>query len=311
MNRLYGIFYVILSSVCFSVMPIFAKFCYKSGMNSYNVLFFRFLIAVIILLFYLKIKGISLKIEKSQFAVLFFLSTIGYSATSLLLFLSYNYISVGMATIIHFIYPLMVTIASFLIYKEKITIKKLCSLFLAIIGVYILIGFENGSLNKYGVIISFLSAIFYAYYIIGASNEKVKTMNNFVMTFYITLISSFCIGIMCLFRGDFYFKTDILGVVSLILIGLISTVISLMTLIEGIKIVGPSVASILNTLEPILSIILGIVILKEPITINIVIGTILVLLSVIIITLDKNSMETVNVKDKDLNYDKKEDTLPT
>lgn len=311
MNRLYGIFYVILSSICFSVMPIFAKFSYKSGMNSYNVLFFRFLIAAIILLFYLKIKGISLKIEKSQFKVLFFLSTIGYSATSLLLFLSYNYISVGMATIIHFIYPLMVTIASFLIYKEKVTIKKLCSLFLALIGVYILIGFESGSLNKYGVIISFLSAIFYAYYIIGASNEKVKAMNNFVMTFYITLISSFCIGIMCLFRGDFYFKTNFSGVISLISIALISTVISLITLIKGIKIVGPSIASILNTLEPILSIILGIIILKEPVTINIVIGTILVLLSVIIITLDKNSKETISAKDKELNCAEKEDILTT
>lgn len=307
MERLYGIFYVILSSICFSAMPIFAKFCYKSGMNSYNVLFFRFLIASIILLFYLRIKRISLKIEKDQFKILFLLSTIGYSATSLLLFLSYNYISVGMATIIHFIYPVMVTIASFIIYKEKITIKKLSSLFLAIVGVYILIGFKDGSLNKYGVIISFLSAIFYAYYIIGTSNEKVKSMNNFLMTFYITLISSICIGIMCLFRGDFNFVINFSGIVSLFSIAIISTVISLMALIKGIKMVGPSVASILNTLEPILSIILGIILLNEPININIVIGTILVLLSVIVITLDKNPSQKTHTEDTQLTWNEKED----
>lgn len=130
MSRIQGIFYVILSSICFSAMPIFAKFCYNSGMNSYNVLFFRFLIASILLLLYLKIKGISIKIKKHQLKILFFLSTIGYSATSILLFLSYNYISVGMATIIHFVYPLMVTIVSFFIYREKITLKKFLPYFL-------------------------------------------------------------------------------------------------------------------------------------------------------------------------------------
>lgn len=108
------------------------------------------------------------------------------------------------------------------------------------------------------------------------------------MTFYITCISTLFIGIICFFRGDFNFTTNYSGVISLFLIAIISTILALMSLIKGIKIIGPSIASILNTLEPILSILLGILILKEPITIFIVIGSLLVILSIIIITLDNN-----------------------
>jgi len=45
--------------------------------------------------------------------------------------------------------------------------------------------------------------------------------------------------------------------------------VALMAFIQGVKIIGPSKASIISTLEPIISLILGLLILKESISSNI------------------------------------------
>lgn len=288
MNKLYGIIYVILSSVCFSIMPIFAKFCYKNGMNCYNVLFYRFLFCSIILFIYLKIKKVPLKITKEQLKIMLRLAIIGYTFTCFLLFLSYEYISAGMSTIIHFTYPIIVTVASFVIYKDKITYKKVISLTTAIIGIYILIGVKGQHLDKTGILVAFASAIFYAYYIIGTSNKNIKKLDSFVITLYISAISSVCFFVACLFKNTIYFQVNFQTVFNLLCLSVFSTIIALMALVKGVKIIGPSTASILNTLEPILSIILGIVILNEDLTVNIAIGSILVLFAIIYLTICEN-----------------------
>ena len=57
-----------------------------------------------------------------------------------------------------------------------------------------------------------------------------------------------------------------------------------MAFLEGVRLIGPSKASILSTIEPIVSLILGIIILGEPISSRIIIGSIMIVLSVVILT---------------------------
>ena len=69
MDNYKGILYAILSSLAYAIMPIFAKVAYDSGSNSTSALIFRFLIAGVVLLIYLKIKKINLKISFKQFFI--------------------------------------------------------------------------------------------------------------------------------------------------------------------------------------------------------------------------------------------------
>jgi drug/metabolite transporter (DMT)-like permease len=286
-NKLNGVLYLLLASVSFGVMPILAKLAYAHGANSYSVLFLRFLFAAFMLLYYLIANKISLKLTKRQLLIIAFLGVVGYSATSGFIFLAYNYISVGLATMIMYTYPAIVTLLSFIIYKEKLYTRKVISLLISLAGIYTLIGVGQISFNFKGIAFAFLSAVCYSIYVLGASHSEIKSVNSYVMTFYVSLTSGVTILIFGVSTNNINFNIDYYGLVCILLLAFISTVVALMAFIQGVKIIGPSKASILSTLEPIVSLILGLLILKESISIQVVFGSIMIIASILILTTDR------------------------
>lgn len=286
-NKLNGVLYLLLASVSFGVMPILAKLSYAHGANSFSVLFLRFLFAAIMLLYYLLTNKISLKLTKKQFLIIGFLGVVGYSATSGFIFLAYNYISVGLATMIMYTYPAIVTFLSFIIYKEKLYTRKIISLLISLAGIYTLIGVGKISFNFKGITFAFLSAVFYSIYVLGASHSEIKRVDSYVMTFYVSLTAGLTILIFGVSTNNINFNIDYYGLVCILLLAFISTVVALMAFIQGVKIIGPSKASILSTLEPIVSLILGLLILKESISIQVVFGSGMIITSILILTMER------------------------
>lgn len=75
------------------------------------------------------------------------------------------------------------------------------------------------------------------------------------------------------------------------IIAFFTSIMAVILLQTGIKMIGASTASILSTFEPIVGIILGVLILNETITIRIIVGVILVMFSVIILTFGGKRIE--------------------
>ena len=67
MNKLNGLFYGIISSASFGLIPLFAISAMQHGMDFMNVISYRFLFATIALAILLKIKKVSFDIEKSEY----------------------------------------------------------------------------------------------------------------------------------------------------------------------------------------------------------------------------------------------------
>ncbi len=284
MKNIKGLLYIVLASVSFGIMPILAKLAYSQGANPYSVLFLRFLFASIMLLYYLLKKGISLKLDKTTFLWIILLGVFGYSATSGFLFVSYNYISVGLATMIMYTYPIIVTFFSTFIYKEKIYLQKIIALSLSVLGVYVLIGVGKEVFSFKGISFALMSAIFYSIYVLGASSGKLKQVNSYVMTFYLSISASATMLLLGLKNSSITLSISFYGIVCIMLLAFISTVVALMAFLEGVRLIGPSNASILSTLEPIVSLVLGWIILKEAISISTALGSLLILSSIIILT---------------------------
>lgn len=110
----------------------------------------------------LKYNNVPLKVTKSQTKQLAILGLLA-SATALSLYGSYNYISVGMSTTIHYIYPVLVTAACIIIFGEKISRDKVVSLILSTMGITL---FFEGSINITGILIAFMSGVFCRIFII-------------------------------------------------------------------------------------------------------------------------------------------------
>ncbi|WP_346929318.1 DMT family transporter [Clostridium sp.] len=280
-DKIKGIFYIAIASIAFGIMPILAKLAYKGGANAINTLALRFTFASIILFFYIKTKKLSLRLNKEQIKLILFMGVIGYSMTSILLFIAYNYIDVGIAGMILHTYPLMVMVLSIVIYKEKFKLKKFLYLMVTTIGVFIMLDVNVGSINTIGVVLVLLSALCYAIYVLGASNDKVKNINSYVMTFYISVISAIVGSATGIATNSFNNPINFYGIISILLIAFISTVVALMAFLKGVKLIGPTNSAIFSALEPIVSLVLGVIVLGESISFKIIIGSTIIILAMI------------------------------
>lgn len=284
MDKIKGVIYTIISSLCFGIMPILAKVAYNNGLNTETLLFLRFVFASILLFVYVKIKNINMKLEFKTILYIFLICLFGYSSSSIFLFRSYNHISIGMASIILYTYPVIVLILSFFIGRKNIKLSSIVALLLSITGVYILLGEVSLTFNMKGIFLSFGSAIFFAIYVIGTSSKRLESINSFVMTLILSLSSTIIMGVYGVTTNKIIFNLNIYSLLSIVLLSIISTVIALITFTEGVKLIGPINASILSNMEPLVGISLGVILLGESLNSSLILGSLLVLSSSVIIT---------------------------
>lgn len=292
MNRAKGILLTIIAASSFGFIPLIAKIAYANGFNPYTFSLFRSLFATIELFILLKIGKIDYRLEKEQYITLFKASLMGHSLAMLTLSSSYNYLSIGLATTIHFIYPVVVMGGSILFFNEKINKKKIFSLILSLIGIYFLVGFnsvETASIT--GVLLALFSGIFYAYYIIIVAQVNFREMNPFVLIFYISLFNSYILFTISIFMGKFEIGYTFKGIVSTVLVALVANLIGMVLFKTGLKVIKATTAAILSTFEPITSLILGILVFKEILSWYHIAGCIFIIVSVSIIAFRKKSVK--------------------
>ncbi|MBF8984219.1 EamA family transporter [Lutibacter sp. B2] len=282
-NTTTGVLYAVGSALAFGCMPIFAKIAYEGGANTTTVVFLRYFIALIFVSVVLFIKKIDIKIEAKNLYKTIWIGIVGYFITGLTLFMSYNYISVGLATMLHFIYPAIVMIFSRIIFKESLNSNKILALILSIVGIYILIGFSECNLSIVGVLLALASGLSYASAVLGVNDSGIKSINYLVFTFYIYIFSSLTSLIYGLSTKQLNFHMNFTSIISIVVIAFVCTFLSVIFVTLSVRIIGPTNVSILSTLEPITSVILGILIFRESFTISITIGGLFILSSLYLV----------------------------
>lgn len=186
MNKTKGLTFGILAGFIYGFTPILGKLTYLEGSNPISLTFYRNLLSIPFFFVMLKYNNVPLKVTKSQTKQLAILGLLA-SATALSLYGSYNYISVGMSTTIHYIYPVLVTAACIIIFGEKISRDKVVSLILSTMGITL---FFEGSINITGILIAFMSGVFFAGYLLFMDKSGLNTIYQFKITFYTAAFSS-------------------------------------------------------------------------------------------------------------------------
>lgn len=280
--KIKGIVYVIISAILFGITPIISSYTYQLGNNALSLTFYRNLF-VLPILFLLTLKsGESIKLEKKLILKILPIGVIGVALTTLMLYSSYNYIGVGVATTVHFMYPVFVALICMIFFKDKLGIVKILILFLASIGV---IFFLEGDLSGQiiGLILAIVSAITYAYYIVAIEKQGFKNINPYKLTFYFALCSSITMLIYNIFARDIVWNLSPKAYFLVFIIAISTSFLAVMLLQLGIKELGASTASILCMFEPISSVLFGVIILGEKMTLNKIIGNVLIISAVLIL----------------------------
>ena len=203
--------------------------------------------------------------------------------TPMLLFASYNYIPSGLATTVHFVYPILVLLICAIGFHQKPGKVKILCCSLCMIG--ILLFYEpGGGLNIKGIAIAFLSGCSYAGYIVYLDRSGLQNLNPYKLCFYLSLLSSIISFVAVLFSGqmkvDMPFSTYLLTALFAALV-----CIATVTFQIGETLCGPQKVSLFSTFEPLTSVLVGIVVYRERFYIRAGIGIVLILLAIILLSI--------------------------
>ncbi len=281
-NVVWGYVAGIVTGVTYGLNPLFAKPLLSIGVSVDTMLACRYLIAVFILGVWLVFRKESLKVNKAQMWRLCILGFL-FAMSSMLLFLSYNYIPAGLATTIVFLYPVIVALIMVLL-KVYPTWQVWLSILMTFVGVVILSRPSgNMTLNITGLSLAAGSAIAYALYLIVVNrSRRLRTVTSLVLTFYALLIGSVVFLIHSAISGG-EFMAGLDGWycwMNLICLAVFPTLVSLLTLAMATRIIGPTRTSVLGVFEPVTAIAVGTIFFGESLTLNIIIGVIITLVAV-------------------------------
>lgn len=195
----------------------------------------------------------------------------------ILLFEAYRYTTVAIATICYYLAPAFMTLASPLV-GEKLTAKKLGCIGVAMVGMVfvsgVFLGSNGGSLV--GVVLGIGAALFYASVIL--INKTLSPIGAYDRTLCQLGTASLVIIPYLLIAGGISFvQMNTTGWIMLLIVGIVHTGIAYTLYFGAIRDVNAQTAAILSYLDPVLSILLSALILRERMDIFSVIGAVLIL----------------------------------
>lgn len=275
-----GYIYTALSAIIFGLMPLLTKIIIARGATSLTIPFFRVFYVTIVLFLVLKIKKIDLHLEKRDLLSAILTSIFGSGLTIIILNESYNYVDTGIATSLHFLYPLFVAILCCFFYGEKIKKKQIISLSFALVGIICFMSKGNGSL--FGYFLAIASGLTYAFYLVKMDKTGLVKMNALKLSFYLALFTTIEIFTMNLYMQEVVFKMDVSSYGLLLVLALSSSFLATVLLQKGVLLLGSTRASFICLLEPVTSMIVGILWLNEALTFNKGLGGLAIIISLII-----------------------------
>lgn len=286
-NKSAGVFFAVLAACIYGCTGILGKITYAEGSNTIMLTWCRSLFSIPVLYAVLKAKGESLKVAKHQLKSLILLGITGASLTGMLLYGAYNYISVGLTTCIHFIYPVIVAVVCVVVFKEKISKTKVTAIVLSVVGLLMFLE-KDLNLNLMGIVLALLSGVAYSAYVIIMDKGGVRDLHPLVISFYCCCVAAVVVGGYGLLTSQLTLAITPKGWFFMFLMAMCVSVGANSMIPVAVKNVGPTVTSILGMFEPISTVILGFLVLNETITARGLIGCALVISAVVLLTLESS-----------------------
>ena len=289
---LLGPFLVLIAATGFACKAIFIKILYAEfPVDPETLLALRMLFSLpFFLLMAALVRNRTQPLERRDWLMLTAMGFIGYYLSSYLDFLGLQYISAGLERLILFLQPTIVVLLSALLFKTPIRRHHALSLVLSYTGIALVFA-SNVKLAQdphavvLGGVLVFLSALAYAIYMIG-SGRVIPRVGPARFTGYASTVAcGFAIGQFFLMHGIDTLTQPAKVIGFSVAMALISTVMPIWLMAEGIKRIGANQASMIGAIGPVLTIFFGWLILNEAITPVQIIGAGLVLAGVLLVSL--------------------------
>lgn len=274
-----GKIYLLVAAILYGIAPLLAKVTYTGGANGITLSFLRTSLSVPVLFAIMRANRISMHLTWREAKNIIILGTIGGALPILLLYYSYNFISTGLATTLHFIYPLVIVLASALLYHEKLSKLKITAVLLVTFGIFMFADIEAAS-DSIGIMLALLSGIFYSFFVLYIDRSGLDSMDFIKLTFYQMIIMSITTLIFGIIVHGLSFDMTGQAWSFAAVISLMITLGATPLFQLGVRYEGASTAGIVSTFQPITSIALGAMFLGELVGASQIFGIALILLGI-------------------------------
>lgn len=263
--------------VIFGTLGVFTR---NIGVTSGELALYRAVLAFVLIgvyLVFIKKGGLNLKNAGRELPLLL-ASGIAMGINWILLFQAYRYTTISAATLSYYFAPVIVTVASPLLFHERLTAKQIICFVMSTLGLVLIIGTGGGeeTAGITGILFGLGAAVFYAAVIllnkfiknVAGIQRTILQMLAAVVTLlpYVALSSGFNLNLL-----------DGTGWACLLTVGLFHTGITYCLYFSALKDLTGQEAAILSYIDPLVAVIISVLLLGEPMTLMQLIGGALIL----------------------------------
>ena len=261
--------------------------------SSYEIVFYRYIISALIFYGLMVFRKRRLLPHIKDFPIIFLSSLLGITFFSILCTLSLNWLSSSIAGMLNGTIPLITVLISVFWFKEKLSKKVILALFVSLGGI-VLMGLPIGFGDVIGYFLMILSLFFWVVYSFILSDLG-KKYTEIELIGYQSFFGSIVLLPYIIAKhgkGSFEKLLDFEILVTILILGGFVTSLGYLFYLKGNKLIGVTKMSFIMNLIPVVSLIAGYVLYREPLSIQKIVGLSLVLLSVFLISEKDNKADS-------------------
>lgn len=295
-----GVLIALGGAILFSTKAIFVKLAYRDAVvSALTLLALRMVFSLPFFVgaaFVSSTKSDNVKFSKKEWIGIAVIGCLGYYVSSLLDFVGLKYVSAGIERLILFSYPTFALLMSAVIFKQAVKPVQWLALAVTYVGLAVAFFGEvdfSAAQNPnffFGSVMIFICAITYAGYMVGSGQIIPKVgatkFNSYAMSFAAAgVLIHFVVA-----HGGSLFQQPFIIYAYSFLMAIFATVLPSYMVAASINKIGSNNVAIIGSVGPVSTIILANVFLDEAITFWQLLGTAMILVGVLLIGKQKNSI---------------------
>jgi len=276
---LLGILLSLSGATFFALSITTARWSYDYGTNTQTVMLVRFLVLLVIMFFWNKVRQIPLilssnDILKCSILGVFYFIGIGAYLSSV------AYMPVGLAVLILYTFPILVILASAVVNKRKPGLLEFAALIIAFIGLFIALDIDTENTKLIGVVFAGTAAVGVTINMLGSANI-LKRIPFTLFSLYQAIVVSTISAAFVVFTRGIALPNSPKGWIPF-LVMLISFVIAYLSVYISLKVIGAVRTSTIMNLEPVITTVFAFALLAEQMTKEKLIGGMIVLFAILL-----------------------------
>ena len=263
-------------------MAVFAKLAYADGAGVGTLLVVRFGVAGLLLLCVAAATGALRTTTRRAVVCALAMGGFGYAAQAGLYLAAVSMVDASQVALLFSVYPVTVMVAAIAIGRERASVRRTVALALALAGIVLVLGGAGGGFDPVGALLSLGSAAVYTCYIL-VGDRVVADVPPVPLVAFICLGACVSCSVVAGLTGGIDLAVGPAAWVWLMAIVLVSTVGGILLFFAGLARVGPTAASLLSIVEPVVTVGAASVVFGEQLSPAQGLGGVLVLTAVAVV----------------------------